>query len=39
MIKMWDVTIPELTGFDKRLAYLYLPEYYGNDQERRYPVV
>ncbi|MBQ6393610.1 MAG: alpha/beta hydrolase [Eubacterium sp.] len=39
MIKMWDVTIPELTGFAKRLAYLYLPESYGDDPERRYPVL
>ena len=39
MIKMWDVTIPELTGYDKRLAYLYLPDSYRDDPGRRYPVL
>jgi len=39
MIKMWDVTIPELTGDAKRLAYIYLPDSYGTDSGKRYPVL
>ena len=39
MVKMWDVTIPELTGDAKRLVYVYLPDSYGKDPERRYPVL
>ncbi len=39
MIKMWDVTIPELTGDTKRLVYVYLPDSYEIDPERRYPVL
>ena len=39
MIKMWDVTIPELTGDLKRKVYVYLPDSYGIDPEKRYPVL
>ncbi len=39
MVKMWDITIPELTGDAKRLVYVYLPESYGTDPDRRYPVL
>lgn len=39
MVKVWDVTIPELTGTQTRRAYLYLPESYEYDREKRYPVL
>lgn len=39
MVKVWDITIPELTGQETRRAYLYLPESYEYDRERRYPVL
>ena len=26
MIEVWDVTLPELTGEERRRAYVYLPE-------------
>ncbi|MDO4266913.1 MAG: alpha/beta hydrolase-fold protein [Eubacteriales bacterium] len=39
MIKKWQVTIPELTGEEPRNAYIYLPESYEYDRERRYPVL
>ena len=38
MIK-WDVTIPELTGDTPRRAYVYLPDYYDDNPERRFPVM
>ncbi len=39
MVLKWDVTIPELTGEERRSAYVYLPVSYDWDTERRYPVL
>ncbi|MDO5540491.1 MAG: alpha/beta hydrolase-fold protein [Eubacteriales bacterium] len=39
MIKKWNVTIPELTGDEPRRAYIYLPESYQYETEKRYPVL
>jgi predicted alpha/beta superfamily hydrolase len=39
MVEKWDVTIPSLSGDVSRKAYLYLPESYEWDSERRYPVL
>ena len=39
MLKKWDVTIPALTGDAPRKAYIYLPEYYDEDPNRRFPVM
>lgn len=38
MVKFWDITIPELSA-ETRKAYLYLPDSYEWDRERRYPVL
>ena len=38
MIKKWEVMIPELTGKEKRLAYIYLPDSYEQKAGKRYPV-
>lgn len=40
MVEKYRITIPELTGFrKKRRLYVYLPEDYHEDVERRYPVL
>ena len=39
MIIKWDITIPQLSGDQVRKAYVYLPESYEEDPERRYPVM
>ncbi len=39
MVEKWDITIPELTGEEVRRAYVYLPESYENEPDRRYPVL
>ena len=39
MVKKWNVTIPRLTGREKRRAYIYLPNSYRYHTERRYPVL
>ena len=39
MVIKWDVTIPALTGKKKRKAYIYLPESYETEPDRRYPVL
>ena len=39
MVFVWEVTIPRLTGDRKRRAYVYIPESYDQDPERRYPVM
>lgn len=39
MVKEWDITIPQLTGERTRRAYVYLPQGYEEEQERRYPVM
>ncbi len=39
MVITWNVTVPELTGDAPRKAYLYLPESYDREPDRRYPVL
>ena len=39
MVYKWEVTLPKLTGDKKRMAYIYIPESYDEDPERRYPVM
>ena len=39
MVKIWQIMIPELTGREKRRAYLYLPKSYRRNPEKRYPVL
>ncbi len=39
MVKYWKTAIPELTGKEKRNVYVYLPETYEEDEEKRYPVM
>lgn len=39
MVDQWNITIPELTGREKRKAYVYLPESYFAEPGRRYPVL
>lgn len=39
MIKKWSITYPAHTGDETRNAYVYLPESYQYDQDRRYPVL
>lgn len=39
MIKKWDVTIPRLSGEMTRRAYIYLPDSYDKEPDRRYPVM
>lgn len=39
MIKKWNITYPAHTGDEQRSAYLFLPESYDHDPERRYPVL
>ena len=39
MVIKWDVTIPKLSGDTPRRAYLYLPESYEEDPDRRYAVM
>lgn len=39
MVEKWNVTIPELTGDESRRAYIYLPESYQYETEKRYPVL
>lgn len=39
MIKTWNITIPELTGNEKRRAYIYLPRTYKTEPDRHYPVL
>ena len=39
MIIKWKVTLPELTGREERTAYLYLPESYHYEPDKRYPVL
>ena len=38
MVIQWELTIPQLSGERKRKAYIYLPESYDVDPEKRYPV-
>ena len=39
MIYKWNVTIPELTGDRPRRAYVYLPDSYDSEPDKRYPVL
>lgn len=39
MFKKWNVTIPALTGDKPRKAYIYLPDYYDDNPDRRFPVM
>ena len=39
MVKKWLVTIPKLSGDAQRRVYLYLPDSYQKDPEKRYPVM
>ena len=39
MVDKWQITIPELTGDEERGVYVYLPESYHYDRNRRYPVL
>lgn len=39
MVDYWEITIPELTGSEKRFAYVYLPESYDKEPEKHYPVL
>ena len=39
MIEVWDVTLPELTGEEKRRAYVYLPAAVRRDEGRLFPVL
>ena len=39
MVKKWNVRIPQLSGDKERRAYIYLPESYERDPDKRYPVM
>ena len=39
MVKKWDVTIPKLSGDKTRRAYIWLPEDYEENKDKRYPVM
>ena len=39
MIKVWDITLPQLTGEETRRAYVYLPASYKTNPSKRYPVL
>ena len=39
MLKKWDVTIPELAGDTPRQAYIYLPDGWEKNPEKRDPVL
>ena len=39
MVIKWDVTVPPLTGDKTRRGYVYLPEDYENNPNKRYPVM
>jgi len=39
LVLKWEVILPRLTGDKKRMAYIYIPESYDEDPERRYPVM
>ena len=39
MVKKWNVTIPKLTGDKERRAYIYLPDSYKKEPDKRYPVM
>ena len=39
MVKKWNVSIPKLSGEAERRVYLYLPESYEKEPDKRYPVM
>ena len=39
MVKKWNVVIPKLSGDQPRRAYIYLPESYEKETDKRYPVM
>ncbi len=39
VVKKWYVTIPQLSGTAKRRCYIYLPDSYRKEPEKRYPVM
>ena len=39
MVKKWYIQIPKLSGEAKRRVYLYLPDSYKKETQRRYPVM
>lgn len=39
MIETWNITIPQLTGDEPRRAYVYVPDYFEEDETQRYPVL
>ena len=39
MVKKWNVMIPKLSGDKPRKAYIYLPDSYEKEPEKRYPVM
>ena len=39
MVEQWDITLPSLTGDRARKAYVYLPEDYEYNEDKRYPVM
>lgn len=39
MLKIWNVTIPKLSGNQSRKAYVWLPDDYEEDPEKRYGVL
>jgi len=39
MVEKWKIKIPELTGDEERGVYVYLPESYAFEPERRYEVL
>ena len=39
MVYKWNVTLPKLSGDKPRRAYIWLPEDYDEDPDKRYPVM
>ena len=39
MVKKWNVVIPKLSGDKPRRAYIYIPDSYDREPDRRYPVM
>ncbi len=39
MVIKWKITIPKLSGDTPRRAYIYLPDSYDTESDRRYPVM
>ncbi|MCD8105130.1 MAG: alpha/beta hydrolase [Lachnospiraceae bacterium] len=39
MVDKWSITIPELTGGEERGVYVYLPDFYEDEPDKRYGVL